>query len=272
MAPPKVPERALEVCPRRKLTDMEKDIEPVLLTRKMLEGFYGMPLCDVATTLSISLSAIRKACRRLGIEKWPFKSRNPGPKRKSTKVGGCETNPLSAPCSWASISSESSSSIASQMSTPTQDLNMQFSSIEAAPVQPTMLQMQSQQPFQAAQSYNFGFNAEPAHVMPVKFELLQQPSYDEPLATPEVITSHFLQDPWQQQQQQQHQAEAMVLQHQAEVKEEAPAGSSTLPPAEWNMDVVRWSFSNAEEEFDVEDETEENFWKNINEVIPPTQL
>ncbi|EKX31336.1 hypothetical protein GUITHDRAFT_122465 [Guillardia theta CCMP2712] len=79
--------RSLLVCPRKKKAaaaaqSSDKD-EPVVITKKLLEGLYGMPLSEVASKLKICPSAIRKACRRLGIEKWPFKSRNPGPKRKS---------------------------------------------------------------------------------------------------------------------------------------------------------------------------------------------
>mmetsp|Transcript_21811 Transcript_21811/g.72117 ORF Transcript_21811/g.72117 Transcript_21811/m.72117 type:complete len:234 (-) Transcript_21811:77-778(-) len=80
------------VCPRRKKSMPKKSKntkdheEPVALTYALLESFFRYPLAVVSKKLSICPTAIKKACRKLGIEKWPFKSPNPGPKkRRSTK-------------------------------------------------------------------------------------------------------------------------------------------------------------------------------------------
>eukprot|EP00960_Hanusia_phi_P037498 752991-Hanusia_phi.AAC.5 len=77
------------VCPRKKRslesqlyeTDMYQD-EPVILTRELLESFFDRPLVAVSQELGICPTAIKRACRKLGIARWPFKTPNPGPKRK----------------------------------------------------------------------------------------------------------------------------------------------------------------------------------------------
>jgi len=46
---------------------------PVVLTRELLEQFYGLPLHVAARRLGICQTAIKKVCRRLGVKKWPFK-------------------------------------------------------------------------------------------------------------------------------------------------------------------------------------------------------
>eukprot|EP00960_Hanusia_phi_P055021 762845-Hanusia_phi.AAC.3 len=117
--------RSLLVCPRKKKAaaaaaahSSDKD-EPVVITKKLLESLYGMPLSEVASKLKICPSAIRKACRRLGIEKWPFKSRNPGPKRKS--ISEKSEDGRQEP---AHLSSSSSSSCQSARQAPAQDADM----------------------------------------------------------------------------------------------------------------------------------------------------
>ena len=61
--------------------DPEGD-EPVILTRELLESYFNCSLASVSKELGICPTSIKKACRKLGIAKWPFKSPNPGPKRK----------------------------------------------------------------------------------------------------------------------------------------------------------------------------------------------
>ncbi|EKX53783.1 hypothetical protein GUITHDRAFT_100753 [Guillardia theta CCMP2712] len=79
------------VCPRKKraqetqLYDSLQD-EPVLLTRELLESFFDRPLVAVSQELGICPTAIKRACRKLGIARWPFKTPNPGPKRKRQSI------------------------------------------------------------------------------------------------------------------------------------------------------------------------------------------
>ena len=47
--------------------------EPVSLSRKKLQEFFDLPLKDAASILGISMTALKKACRRMGLERWPYR-------------------------------------------------------------------------------------------------------------------------------------------------------------------------------------------------------
>eukprot|EP00960_Hanusia_phi_P030743 748820-Hanusia_phi.AAC.6 len=88
------------VCPRRKRTETrsplhEQDVEgPVVVTRALLESYFDMPLSTVSKELGICPTAIKRACRKVGILKWPFKTPNPGPKKKSVQLPSTEPTML----------------------------------------------------------------------------------------------------------------------------------------------------------------------------------
>eukprot|EP00960_Hanusia_phi_P073027 767928-Hanusia_phi.AAC.2 len=70
-------DRVALVCPRRKKNSSEarKEAEdPVVLTRELLESLFNLPLSSASERLGICPTAIKKACRKLGIPKWPFKN------------------------------------------------------------------------------------------------------------------------------------------------------------------------------------------------------
>ncbi|EKX42459.1 hypothetical protein GUITHDRAFT_111432 [Guillardia theta CCMP2712] len=90
------------VCPRKRKDCTERWDEPVLLTRELLESYFDWPLAAVSKDLGICQTSIKKACRKLGIAKWPFKSPNPGPKRKHTRVS-CNAQ---ATCSFQPVKIE----------------------------------------------------------------------------------------------------------------------------------------------------------------------
>eukprot|EP00960_Hanusia_phi_P060727 764600-Hanusia_phi.AAC.2 len=61
------------VCPRRKKNEgVEDGEEPVILTRELLESYFNCSLAAVSKELGICPTSIKKACRKLGIAKWPF--------------------------------------------------------------------------------------------------------------------------------------------------------------------------------------------------------
>ncbi|EKX31078.1 hypothetical protein GUITHDRAFT_122720 [Guillardia theta CCMP2712] len=81
------------VCPRKKREsswkhDAINSDEPVALTKELLESHFNSPLALVSKKLGICPTAIKRACRKLGISKWPYKSPNPGPKKKKGLVVG----------------------------------------------------------------------------------------------------------------------------------------------------------------------------------------
>ncbi|EKX33993.1 hypothetical protein GUITHDRAFT_155864 [Guillardia theta CCMP2712] len=76
------------VCPRKKKEgDAPQQDEPVVLTRELLESYFHCSLSSVSEQLGICPTAIKRACRKLGIAKWPFKTPNPGPKKKPNDAG-----------------------------------------------------------------------------------------------------------------------------------------------------------------------------------------
>jgi hypothetical protein len=54
---------------------------PVALTKSLLEQMFDRSLADASHQLGICQTAIKKACRKFGIQKWPYRSPNPGPKK-----------------------------------------------------------------------------------------------------------------------------------------------------------------------------------------------
>jgi hypothetical protein len=47
--------------------------DPVALTKSRLEALFNLPIRDAADILGISITALKKACRRIGVERWPYK-------------------------------------------------------------------------------------------------------------------------------------------------------------------------------------------------------
>jgi hypothetical protein len=45
-------------------------LPPVSISKDLLAKFYGVPLPQVATALGVGSTALKKACRRIGIERW----------------------------------------------------------------------------------------------------------------------------------------------------------------------------------------------------------
>jgi hypothetical protein len=64
------------VIPRRRGGEKQ-----VVLTRDMLESYYHESLDTVTERLGLSKTTIKAACRRLGLEKWPYKHSGPRKRR-----------------------------------------------------------------------------------------------------------------------------------------------------------------------------------------------
>mmetsp|Transcript_36522 Transcript_36522/g.85287 ORF Transcript_36522/g.85287 Transcript_36522/m.85287 type:complete len:297 (-) Transcript_36522:427-1317(-) len=47
--------------------------EPVVLNRKRVQQLFDLPLKDAAALLGISMTALKKACRKIGVERWPYR-------------------------------------------------------------------------------------------------------------------------------------------------------------------------------------------------------
>ena len=63
------------IYPRRKVGEDARMADKVVVTPKVLEEHFDMPLQTAAIRLGVCATAIKKACRRFGIARWPFRER-----------------------------------------------------------------------------------------------------------------------------------------------------------------------------------------------------
>ena len=70
------------VVPRRKAGQAVSDVaaSPVNITIETLQRYADVPLSKAATQLGISSTAMKKACRKLGVTRWPYTTTNAKPK------------------------------------------------------------------------------------------------------------------------------------------------------------------------------------------------
>jgi hypothetical protein len=77
------------VIPRRKAGQAGGDVaSPVSITIETLERYSSVPLSKAAILLGISSTAMKKACRKLGVTRWPYSTHSraklPPPPPKSS--------------------------------------------------------------------------------------------------------------------------------------------------------------------------------------------
>eukprot|EP00283_Hemiselmis_rufescens_P010243 CAMPEP_0173435646 /NCGR_PEP_ID=MMETSP1357-20121228/15513_1 /TAXON_ID=77926 /ORGANISM="Hemiselmis rufescens, Strain PCC563" /LENGTH=325 /DNA_ID=CAMNT_0014400659 /DNA_START=47 /DNA_END=1024 /DNA_ORIENTATION=+ len=65
-------------------TKVHKD--PVIITLEVVKRLFHLPLTEAARQLGISPTAIKGACRRLGIQKWPFRKVTARGQRRAPKA------------------------------------------------------------------------------------------------------------------------------------------------------------------------------------------
>lgn len=77
------------VMPRRKAgQDAKFIVAPVSITLETLETYASVPISKAATSLGISSTAMKKACRKLGVTRWPYNS----PSLSSTAAAASNPN------------------------------------------------------------------------------------------------------------------------------------------------------------------------------------
>eukprot|EP00960_Hanusia_phi_P066557 766422-Hanusia_phi.AAC.1 len=62
---------AVKVHPRRK-SGSKRDATVVTLTFETLSRFFGQSIEEASKQLGLSATALRRACRKLGVNKWPY--------------------------------------------------------------------------------------------------------------------------------------------------------------------------------------------------------
>ena len=88
----------LQIYPRRKAGQKKRDVgstgKAVMVSLKVLEEFADIPLVHAAKSLGISKTALKSACRALGLDRWPFRrltdapSAEPAPKKPERRQAG----------------------------------------------------------------------------------------------------------------------------------------------------------------------------------------
>ena len=69
---PRQPTMMVQIFPRPRRC---KGQRPVVVTREVLEGYFKIPLFRAAKELGVSETALKSACRKVGIDRWPCKTR-----------------------------------------------------------------------------------------------------------------------------------------------------------------------------------------------------
>mmetsp|Transcript_36222 Transcript_36222/g.81562 ORF Transcript_36222/g.81562 Transcript_36222/m.81562 type:complete len:152 (+) Transcript_36222:50-505(+) len=67
--------QVVKVCPRAKrqrVQGADEEARPVNLDLQTVEGLFRYKQAEAAKMLGISLSAMKSACRRIGISRWPY--------------------------------------------------------------------------------------------------------------------------------------------------------------------------------------------------------
>jgi len=69
------PVKGSTVFPRRKAGQDRKDARtrPVTITLDLLDSFCEISLTEAAKKLGISSTAMKKACRKVGVKRWPYR-------------------------------------------------------------------------------------------------------------------------------------------------------------------------------------------------------
>ena len=66
-------------------------VTPVVISLELLDSLRGLPLPFAASSIGVSATAFKKACRRLGVTRWEY---HRGPSRASSKNVGGPTGPV----------------------------------------------------------------------------------------------------------------------------------------------------------------------------------
>ena len=67
----------LAIFPRRKIGGPPARRQPVLVTPELIAALADLPLREAAAAAGVSVTAFKKACRRLGVRRWAYKRRRP---------------------------------------------------------------------------------------------------------------------------------------------------------------------------------------------------
>ncbi|EKX35392.1 hypothetical protein GUITHDRAFT_118412 [Guillardia theta CCMP2712] len=74
-----------EVFPRKRKGEIEKFKMPITLDMAKISNLFHLRQTEAAQQLGISLTALKNACRRVGLAKWPYSRKRPSGSPVETK-------------------------------------------------------------------------------------------------------------------------------------------------------------------------------------------
>eukprot|EP00287_Rhodomonas_sp_CCMP768_P008111 CAMPEP_0196748276 /NCGR_PEP_ID=MMETSP1091-20130531/72962_1 /TAXON_ID=302021 /ORGANISM="Rhodomonas sp., Strain CCMP768" /LENGTH=212 /DNA_ID=CAMNT_0042095563 /DNA_START=22 /DNA_END=660 /DNA_ORIENTATION=+ len=118
---PTVERQVCVICPRRKGKAQEgkapergSGATPVTLSLEFLRPLFKKPLTVVSKELGLSATAIKKACRRFGVPKWPFRTLTAKTSRNRTYIESSGSRPAAPAFNPSLPSKETYDVVASQ--------------------------------------------------------------------------------------------------------------------------------------------------------------
>ena len=89
-------EKVTVIFPRKKAAAFAdgrvSDSEPVIITKEFIEAYFNMPMVQACAELGVCCTAMKKACRKLGLERWPYRNTVSAHKRVTKRKQG-QTQP-----------------------------------------------------------------------------------------------------------------------------------------------------------------------------------
>ncbi|EKX35346.1 hypothetical protein GUITHDRAFT_118470 [Guillardia theta CCMP2712] len=65
--------KKVRLLPRRKRRSSVESPKEVVLGMDQISSLFHLPQCEAAQQMGISLSALKNVCRKVGLDKWPYK-------------------------------------------------------------------------------------------------------------------------------------------------------------------------------------------------------
>ena len=100
------------IFPRRKAGERTRvNSKPVVLNDTVLRQLFTVPLHEAAVRLGISATAMKSACRKLGIKKWPYRSSyglkngSASARSQASNLSSAMTSPVMSPMARSQASS-----------------------------------------------------------------------------------------------------------------------------------------------------------------------
>eukprot|EP00287_Rhodomonas_sp_CCMP768_P010094 CAMPEP_0196735546 /NCGR_PEP_ID=MMETSP1091-20130531/13952_1 /TAXON_ID=302021 /ORGANISM="Rhodomonas sp., Strain CCMP768" /LENGTH=133 /DNA_ID=CAMNT_0042079197 /DNA_START=20 /DNA_END=418 /DNA_ORIENTATION=- len=93
------PRESIVVHPRRKAGEAQRDRKHVRLSADLIESLFDRPLPEAAQIVGLGETAFKQACRKLGVLRWPYSSRDqqePGSTLQRAEVAPQEALPSSS--------------------------------------------------------------------------------------------------------------------------------------------------------------------------------